>query len=184
MTIFTELAVINKLKDVERGGLVGNRAESTAEHVYSAMVLAEYYLKKVKGLDEKKVLKLLLYHDLVEIYSGDLKIWDKDLEKKKKLESEAMKRLLKNLPKELAKEINIYWKEYEKARSREALFAHAIDTLDALIHNQKNASLYQKYALTEKRIKSIKSKYYESFPFLKKHFEEILQIMKKNKIII
>jgi 5'-deoxynucleotidase YfbR-like HD superfamily hydrolase len=75
-----QLKKLMHLKSVERAGEVDKRKESTADHVYGGIILAEHFLKKIKEpLDETKILKLLLYHDLVEIETGDFcssNAWD------------------------------------------------------------------------------------------------------------
>ena len=78
-----------KLKQVNRNTNVLLRKESTAEYVFSSMILAQYFLKKIKGLNENKVMKLLLYHDLVEVYAGDNYTFDVGELKKKELDEEA-----------------------------------------------------------------------------------------------
>ena len=66
---------VDKLKQIYRQTLLmdGSRNENDAEHSWHlalmAMVLYEYSPKK--DLDITKVLKMLLIHDLVEIYAGD-----------------------------------------------------------------------------------------------------------------
>ncbi len=93
-----------QLKHVERNAPVGKRKESPAEHSWSCLILADYFLNKMKkkdgeALDRLKVYELLMYHDVVEIEAGDICI---------------------------SKE--------EKRKTKEAKFAKAIDALDAEIH--------------------------------------------------
>ena len=65
---------VDKLKNIYSGTLLmdGSRNENDAEHFWHlalmAMVLKEY--SPEKDLDITKVLKMLLVHDLVEIYAG------------------------------------------------------------------------------------------------------------------
>ena len=70
-----KLKRINKLKFVERRNSVGERKESPAEHSWSCLIIADYFIDKIKQkLDKLKVYNLLIYHDLVEIESGDIPI--------------------------------------------------------------------------------------------------------------
>ena len=66
---------IYKLKSVYRLNSVDSRHESTAEHTWSALMLADYifskYIDDTKSIDKFKVLELIMYHDLVEIHAGD-----------------------------------------------------------------------------------------------------------------
>lgn len=61
-----------KLKSVYRDSSVGNRKESSAEHSWSCLMLADYFIEKMNlKIDRIKVYELLMYHDLVEIEAGD-----------------------------------------------------------------------------------------------------------------
>lgn len=64
--------LFNKLKSVYRFSSVDNRKESTAEHTWSAMILADFFLTKTEiKLDRLKIYELLMYHDVAEIYARD-----------------------------------------------------------------------------------------------------------------
>ena len=77
---------IDKLKSIYRQTLLidGSRNENDAEHSWHlsvmAMLLSEYANGDVNIL---KVLKMLIIHDLVEIYAGDTFCYDKDANKDK-----------------------------------------------------------------------------------------------------
>ena len=71
---------LDKMKSILRQTTLidGSRRENDAEHSWHiavmAMVLSEYSNKKI---DVCKVVKMLLIHDLVEIYAGDTFCYDK-----------------------------------------------------------------------------------------------------------
>ena len=92
------------LKEVERKTTVKERFESSAEHTYSCFILADYFLDLMgEKLDRGRVMQLLLYHDMVEIYAGDTFILDDTgrAEKKAK-EHQALEVLKKKLPRQTA----------------------------------------------------------------------------------
>lgn len=64
------------------------------------MILADYFLTTMNpGLDRARVMDLLLYHDLVEVESGDTFIYDPEgLRTKKKREADGFKVLRENIP--------------------------------------------------------------------------------------
>lgn len=73
-----------KLKSVNRHNSQGSRKESSAEHAWSCLILADYFMEKVKQkLDRVKVYEMLLYHDVVEIKTGDVNIIDEHKRKNK-----------------------------------------------------------------------------------------------------
>jgi putative hydrolases of HD superfamily len=62
-----------QLKRIERRGWIAHRikkAETTADHIFRTTIMA-WILNKQKDLNEEKVLKTALIHDLCEIYGGD-----------------------------------------------------------------------------------------------------------------
>jgi len=71
--------ILNKLKTVYRFNTAGDRHESSAEHSWGALMLADFYLTKMQSdgiktdktdkvvIDRLKVYELLMYHDVVEI---------------------------------------------------------------------------------------------------------------------
>jgi len=184
MDFLDKLYTIYELKEVERTGLVKERHESTAEHTYSSIALAEYFLKKHPKLDELRVIKLILYHDFAEIHAGDTFILD-DKKRENKIEKEdaAMKTLKKELPKETAAEMKTVWKEYKENKTDEAKFARAMDALDPIVHVIHQPEEWKKYGFTEKKLRAYKEPYVKDFPVLLKFFNEMIEELKKRKVI-
>jgi len=134
---------IYKLKNLLRKGwLVRNacdkttkRVESDAEHTFSMAILAlEIMHKENLKLDEAKVLKMILYHELCEIDTGDYTPLDDISTKEKYLEElKAVTRISQecSMP-----EILSVWKEFEENKTQEAQFVKIIDKLDAIMQSQ------------------------------------------------
>ena len=129
------LKELEKLKTVDRGLQVGDRKESSAEHSWSCMLIADILLDQLdEPLDRLKVMEYLLYHDLVEVYAGDAKFNDPEAMKvKEEKEEKAMKQISSLLPS--AVRYNRIMHEYEGRETREAEFAKAIDCIDSCIRN-------------------------------------------------
>lgn len=125
---------INKLKLVFRNTKTQpSRNESTAEHSWSVcmivMILMDELKKEFHQLDELKIIKLALIHDLVEIYAGDVTAFDDEARKNKvKDEIEALNKLMKIYP-EFGKELHDLWYESEKKETIEAKIAKAADAI-------------------------------------------------------
>jgi putative hydrolase of HD superfamily len=178
-----------KLKDVMRQGEVNGRIESTAEHTWACMMLAEHFLKTVKQpLDELKVLKLILYHDVVEIESGDvdaLAVCDEESLRKKQADEKAgAKRLAVNIPSSLSEEFISSFEEYEKGETLEAKFALAIDKIEPLVH----WALYHPEKLkergwTESVVLEKKLRFIEPFPELLSFFDSLVKDMKQKNYL-
>lgn len=128
---------LNRLKLVPRANSVGNRKESSAEHSWSSLLLADLLLNEVnKKLDRLKIYEILMYHDLVEIEAGDIAldpINEVNINNKKEIEFAAAKIVKSKLPIGLQDKFFNLFLEFEKQKTIEARFAKAIDVFDAII---------------------------------------------------
>ncbi len=134
---------IDKLKKVIRQTALadGSRQENDSEHTWHiatmAILLSEY--SNQPSLDILKVLKMLLIHDLVEIYAGDTFAYDAiGNSHKEKREQEAAKKIFGLLPGDQKEELHSLWREFEDEESPEARFAAAVDKLQPLILSFNN----------------------------------------------
>ncbi|MFK8850813.1 HD family hydrolase [Streptomyces sp. Ac-502] len=136
------IAEIDRLKTVLRLSplLAADRRENDAEHSWHlavmVLVLSEYSNDPV---DIGKTLKLVLVHDLVEIYAGDTNLFDTEGRKNKaEREQAAAMRLFALLPGDQEKVFHDLWEEFEEAQTPEARFAKAMDRLQPLLLNFGN----------------------------------------------
>lgn len=132
---------IDKLKQVLRQTTLTDksRQENSAEHSWHlammALVLAEYAPPET---DILHAVKLLLIHDLVEIYAGDTFCYNVlGNQDKAEREQRAANRLYGLLPDEQGMELRALWEEFEEQNTPAALFATALDRLQPLLHNQQ-----------------------------------------------
>lgn len=119
----------------------GQRQESTAEHSWMMCLLALTLMPHFKvELDQLKVLKMIIIHDLAEAVTTDLPVWEgqKDKPAKHQAELVAIKQLLSHLDDTTAAELLAVWEEYEQRESTEAQFVKIIDTFDVV--TQHNAA--------------------------------------------
>jgi len=170
----------NKLKSVYRYASVDNRKESVAEHSWSCLILADFFLSKFPGtIDRLKVYELLMYHDVVEIETGDdplhpdLKVVDKR-EKTKK----AAELIQKGMPHPLNDKFQKLFQELEEQKSVESRFAKAIDALDAEIHELDYKQDWKGWS--EKFLVEKKAHLFEEFPEIKDAFGLVLDYLIKN----
>lgn len=115
------------------------RRESIAEHIYSACILAIAMDSEFNtNLDIQKVIIMLVLHELGEVKIGDITPFDGiTSEDKAKIEHEAMKHVLGDLAK--ADEYYDLLVEFDERKTRESIFAHHCDKLDADLQ----AKIYQ-----------------------------------------
>ncbi len=115
------------------------RVESIAEHVYGTCILALSIDSEFKtDLDINKVTKMLVLHELGEVIIGDITPFDNITpEEKMKKEHEAMREVIGDLVNQ--EEFLSLLFEFDEKKTKEAIFAHHCDKLEADIQ----AKVYQ-----------------------------------------
>jgi putative hydrolase of HD superfamily len=135
----TFLIEVDKLKTVLRASplAAADRRENDAEHSWHlalmVMVLAEY---ADEPIDVGHTIKLVVVHDLIEIYAGDTPIYDAELGKSQvEREEAAADRLFGLLPEDSGLQLRALWDEFETRATPEARFAKAVDRFQPLLLN-------------------------------------------------
>jgi putative hydrolases of HD superfamily len=180
MNSINKLRKIYHLKHVDRANSVLERKESSAEHSWSCLILADYFLSQMKdeNIDRLKVYELLMYHDVVEIEAGDVPIHHVEERKNKEAEEiKAFEILKEEFPLELKEKFNKHFWEFEKLETREAKFAKAIDRMDALIHEMDYKVDWKDW--TEEMVRRFYQEEIKDFPIIKESFEKILKYVVK-----
>ncbi len=176
------LRTIYSLKQVERRTKNGDRKESSAEHTFSCIALAKLLLPRITpALDERKVHDLLLIHDWVEIHAGDTFYLDHEHRlTQADRELAAAKRLITELPAEIAKAYAELYEEFEAQKTKEARFAKAIDVLDPMVQGMDSPAEWTAHGFTEDLLRERKAPLVQEFPPLLAVFEEIIVELKRN----
>ena len=172
---------IDKMKTIFRQtSLIGvDQRENDAEHSWHialmAVILEEYSNKKI---DILKVIKMLLTHDLVEIYAGDTFCYDvKGNKDKREREVKAAERIYGMLDEEKGSELRLLWDEFEEMKSPEALFAASMDRMQPMLNNYYNdGGTWVKYDVEKesiyKRIAPVEKTSDELWEYLKYIIED------------
>jgi putative hydrolase of HD superfamily len=129
---------IEKLKNVYRKtrpvGL--DRYENSAEHSWqvclSALMMKAYANDPI---DIDRVIKMLLIHDLGEIDTGDVIIYESETKELKDKEAAGVERILALLPEGDGRAYMDLWYEFEAGESADSRFARAIDRIPPILHN-------------------------------------------------
>lgn len=127
-----------KLKSTLRASWTSRfeRKESSAEHSWMAALLAMTLFEKLTvKLQQDRVLKMILIHDLAEAVTGDIPLSEQQgsfrHEDKYAAERAAMEKLLQPLDGSTREELFDLWNEVEMGETMEAKFVRAIDYLEA-----------------------------------------------------
>ncbi len=147
---------IDRLKSVLRRNYLsdGSRRENDTEHSWHlammVMVLSEYF----EGADLLKTIKMVLIHDLVEIYAGDTFAYDEQAHgDKEERETRAAEKLFSLLPEDQAEEYRSLWQEFERAESAEALCAATVDRVEPLLLNSSSqGKMWKEYGITAEQV--------------------------------
>lgn len=130
---------IDKAKNIFRQTYLsdGKRKENDAEHSWHlammAFVLSEHF---ESDIDILKVMKMVLMHDIIEIYAGDTYCYDTEANKDKaEREQKSAKKIYGLLPEDQCKEFIDIWNEFEKGETKEANFAIILDRLQPIMLN-------------------------------------------------
>ncbi len=148
---------LDKMKSILRQTSLIDKSkrENDAEHSWHisvmAMLLSEY---ADDDIDTFKVIKMLLIHDLVEIYAGDTFCYDVEANKdKKERELKAADKIFGILDKDKGEELRKLWDEFEEGRTKEALFAASMDRLQPFLNNYySSGGTWKKFNVSKKAI--------------------------------
>lgn len=138
------LHTAEKLKDTPRHCLTsGGRRESVAEHSWRLALMAFLMKDEYEALDMDRVIKMCLIHDLGECFTGDIPVFKKTDEDRKR-EDAALKNWVSSLPEPLREEMRSLYQEMDERETEEAKLYKALDGLEALIqHNESDISTWE-----------------------------------------
>ncbi len=137
--------------DKNHWNINNDRIESIAEHIYGVCILAigldsEFDFK----LNIDKVIKMLVIHELGEVIIGDITPFDDiTLEEKKKIEHEAIKKVIGDLVKKEELISLIY--EFDERITNEAKFAYYCDKLEADLQSKVYQDLGYQHSLDDQK---------------------------------
>ena len=173
-------AEIDKMTNILRRTLLidKSRRENDAEHSWHIAVMAllfeEYALQKP---DIGRTVRMIVVHDLVEIYAGDTFAFDEQANiGKQEREAAAADRLFALLPPDLGQEIRALWEEFDAMETPDARYAACMDRIQPFLHNtftgghtwcEANASR----SMVEKRMEPVREFMPELWKWVQKNIE-------------
>lgn len=178
---------IDKLKSVYRSTYLtdGSGHESDSDHAWHMGILAMLLAKEAESdLNMEKVIKMILVHDLGEVYCGDVCVYDQpDRQIKKQKEAEGFKQLMTMLPNDLAQEFQALLDEYEEKKTLEAKFVKALDTLQPFMLNvATKGRVWKEKGVNEQWSRQVNKSGLEFNPEMRKLFEELYKKTKEEKM--
>ena len=138
---------INHLKQLYRQGwlkrgIPPEQCESVAEHVFGMAMLAWWLIDRHDfAVDAAKVARMVLIHEIGEVYTGDLTPSDHvSVAEKHRRERTALEKILQKLSR--AQDYIALWEEYERNETAEARLVRQIDRLEMALQ----ALIYERQA--------------------------------------
>jgi putative hydrolase of HD superfamily len=100
-----------------------------------AMLFTEYLNEPIN--DMKRLLQMIILHDVIEIYAGDTFAYGTiaELSTQKARELSAADKIFSFLPEEQAREFRSLWDEFESSTTPESKCARLVDTFMPVYHN-------------------------------------------------
>ncbi len=181
------LLEIEKYKTIERtiGTSKIGRAESDAEHSWHLAMFVWLLVPELKlEIDQMKLTKMVLMHDLVEIYAGDVDVYDKQHQTgKAEREMVAAKKLFAQLPADLAQEFHSLFAEFEARETLEAKVAQAFDKLQPVLQNIASRGRYwQAKGIKPQDVRDVKRGYFEFDSTIQAIFEHLLDRAQREQL--
>jgi putative hydrolase of HD superfamily len=165
----------NKLKHLPRlyWNLRGiKNSETVAGHIFTVAMMAWVFGKEKKELDQEKILKMALCHELAAVEIGDTTPYDRILadnknetkkilekmirlsrEEKKNIfiedyrkEKKAFQKITEKLTPALSQEIINLWEDYRTKKSAEAYFLSQVNTLAVLMQGLLYEKKYKQFS--------------------------------------
>ncbi|MCX5835753.1 MAG: HD domain-containing protein [Deltaproteobacteria bacterium] len=132
------------LKKTPRTGFrfLGSGNESVAEHILRTVFIGYTLSKMENDVDELKVLKICLVHDLPEARTGDMNYMYKKYVTVD--EQKALKELTETLF--FGKDIEAAVTEFNERKTKESLIAHDADQLSLILQLKECGDLGNKYS--------------------------------------
>lgn len=175
---------LDRMKTILRQtSLIGeDRREDDAQHSWHiavmTMVLSEYSNDE---FDVNRAIKMLLIHDLVELYAGDTFCYDAaaNLDKRDR-ELQAADKIFGMLGDEKGLFFRALWDEFEGMKTPEAKFAASMDRLQPMLNNYYNdGGTWRKFGVAHqdviKRISPLKGTSDQLWQFVEDMLEDAYQ---------
>lgn len=174
------LETIDMFKTIYRANYLSiqSRHENDAEHTWHMAMFALLLQKELSvAIDIEHTLKLIMTHDLVEIYAGDTPAFDEaGHHDKDEREERAAQALFAQLPEDLRAQVYDWWREFETCKTLEARYARAVDKLQSFAQNVfSQGRNWRENGVTAERSRVLNGAAREFDPALTQTFELLYQ---------
>lgn len=183
--LFSMIALTHRFQQTKRTiyATGEDRFENDAEHSFQLALIAWYLIEKQNlSLNKEKVLLYALSHDLPEAYTGDKSFYrtKKEDTDKKKLEKEAIKKLLKDhldFP-----SLSTTITTYEEMSDEESKFVYALDKILPILNIRLDEGRsWEHLKISFEMLYEGKRDKVTHDPTIHKYFLLIVEVLKENR---
>ena len=137
------LHLVEKMKNNTRHSWTSSgRKESVAEHSYRLTIMAYFLKDRFPDADIDKVIRMCMFHDMGEAFTGDIPAFEKTQEHENK-EEEVLSEWVTQLPEPFKSELTDLYQEMNALETEEAKIYKALDRMEAVIqHNEADLSTW------------------------------------------
>lgn len=137
------LHTAEKLKNQTRHSYTSaGRHESVAEHSWRLTLMACFLERDFPEADINKVIRMCIFHDIGEIFTGDIPAFEKK-EAHERVEEEKINAWVRELPEPYDEELTALFLEMKELKTLEAKIYKALDKMEAVIqHNEADISTW------------------------------------------
>lgn len=137
------LNTASQLKQNTRHSWLANgRRESVAEHSWRLSLFAYFVKDEFPDVDIDKIIKMCIFHDMGEAFTGDIPSFLKS-ESDEEKENHILDEWVNSLPSPYKTELAELYKEINEQQTQEAKLFKALDKLEAAIsHNEADLSTW------------------------------------------
>ena len=173
------LLEVDKVKEIYRQTYISDvsRFENDAEHSWHSCVMAVVLSGYFPDADLLKTLKMMLFHDIVEIYAGDTYCYDVEGNKdKEKREKESAEKIYGLLPEWQKKEFMDIWMEFENGDSPEAKFCRILDRVQPTMLNKASGfASWKEHGIKKEQVLERNRTTFEGPEEIKTYMENIIE---------
>lgn len=146
MKITDYIKIMNTFEAIKRNTrhswLSDGRHESVAEHSWRLTVMAYFVKDEFPEADIEKIIKMCLFHDIGEAFTGDIPAFLKTTEDEI-IEEDTVEKFISTLPEEYRNELIPLFDEMNRLETTEAKIYKALDKMETLIqHNEADISTW------------------------------------------
>ncbi|MBQ8903467.1 MAG: HD domain-containing protein [Oscillospiraceae bacterium] len=146
MKINEFIRIINIFEAMKRNTrhswLSDGRHESVAEHSWRVTIMAYFLKDEFPGVDIDKVIKMCLFHDIGEAFTGDIPAFLKT-DEDEIIEENTIEKFIETLPTEYRDELALLFEEMNRLETPEARIYKTLDKMETLIqHNEADISTW------------------------------------------